>query len=192
MRQLLGTMASSTTPEMPQRIAQKRKLPSPLDYGPGPSQVNMQMNLKMETGEEIAIVENNYDDDEDDEDEDQYLRPKPAKQFASSGGGLGLRLPTAKPVKAKNSQKSFLSQLLPLDSVSKPGPKSSKAKPSSYSPAYHKAKDSSASDSGVIDLTDDSVPVAAPPPDVKPTAEELKKSLAGKDKADVKPNKETL
>ena len=37
--------------------------------------VVVQMNLKMETGEEIAIVENNYDDDEEeDEDEDQYLR----------------------------------------------------------------------------------------------------------------------
>ena len=39
--------------------------------------VVVQMNLKMETGEEIAIVENNYDDEEEeeeDEDEDQYLR----------------------------------------------------------------------------------------------------------------------
>ena len=47
----------------------------------------MQMKIKMESGEEIAIVENNMDDDDDDE----AYQPRPSKRFAS----------------AQNSQKSF-------------------------------------------------------------------------------------
>ncbi|XP_012943141.1 MORC family CW-type zinc finger protein 4 isoform X2 [Aplysia californica] len=195
MRQLLGSLTSkSEKPAAPKRRAQ------PLAFNQG----SRQMSIKTESGEEISITENTFDD----EDEDDSYRPRSNKQFAASISGQkpSVSKPALKGLGTSNgAQQSFqrnhsqrqagVTSTPPLHKT----PENSRKVAAALTPAatltpgarrrQEQAKVSAGPEPVVLDLTDDSL-YEDVQWDVKPNVEDLKSN--GSQNQDIKPDRNTL